>query len=279
MGQTTKISWAEGTWNPWHGCRKISPGCKHCYMFRDKARYGQDPNVVVRSKTTFSDPLTWKLPTLIFTCSWSDWFIEEADRWREEAYDVIRATRHHTYQILTKRDDRIAAHWPGAEDMPNAWLGVSIESAKYKYRIDTLREIPAAVRFLSIEPLLEDIGEIDLRGIGWVIVGGESGSEARPMHPDWARGVRDQCIAAGVPFHFKQRGEWSSTGPHNRSVEISPSAIVLQENQILLPAHPDGGARTLLTKIGKKSAGRELDGRTWDEMPASYKPQEIILSV
>lgn len=231
MGETTEISWTDATWNPWHGCHKISPGCKFCYMFREKKRYGQDPNVVVRSKTKFTEPKKWKDSRLIFTCSWSDWFIEEADAWREEAYAVIEATPQHTYQILTKRIDRAPGRWA---QLPNAWLGVSVEDVERKWRIDALREIPAALRFLSLEPLLEDLGELDLRGIGWVIAGGESGGMGvRPISPEWVRSIRDQCIAAGVPFHFKQWGERDAN----------------------------------LTRVGKKNAGALLDGREWREMP------------
>jgi protein gp37 len=181
MGDT-HIQWTNKTWNPWHGCHKISPGCKNCYMFSDKARYGQDPNVVVRSKTLFNAPLKWTDPALVFTCSWSDWFIEEADEWRHDARDIILRTPHLTYQILTKRPER-AARWIPAVPDPNVWLGVSVEDRKYGLpRIDVLRELPAAVRFLSIEPQLEDLGEINLSGIHWVIIGGESGPAARPFN-------------------------------------------------------------------------------------------------
>lgn len=242
MGKSTEISWTDATWNPWHGCHKVSPGCKFCYMFRDKKRYGQDPNTVVRSKTTFREPLKWRDPRVIFTCSWSDWFIEEADPWRDEAYDLIRATPHHTYQILTKRDDRIVGRFPDPP-LPNVWLGVSVESPKYSYRIDTLRKIPAAVRFLSLEPLIEDLGPLNLDGINWVIAGGESGPEARQMRPEWVRSIRNQCVAAGVPFHFKQWGEWAP---------VSGAAYHVG---------------TPLVHLGKKASGRTLDGREWNEMP------------
>ena len=204
MGDT-KIQWTNATWNPWHGCHKVSPGCKFCYMFSDKKRYGQNPNVVVRSKTLFDAPLKWAEGKLIFTCSWSDWFIEEADEWRDEAYGVIRQTDRHTYQILTKRIERAAGRFPDPP-LPNVWIGVSVESPTYKYRIDILRETPAALRFLSIEPLLEDIGDLNLAGIGWVIVGGESGHGARPLNIQWVRNIVRQCRDAGVPVFVKQLG-------------------------------------------------------------------------
>ena len=206
MSEATKIQWTNATWNPWHGCHKISPGCKNCYMFTEKKAYGQDPDVVVRSKTTFTAPLKWKEPRLVFTCSWSDWLIEEADEWRQEAYDIIWRTPH-TYQILTKRIERAIEHWPTIPP-PRAWLGVSVEDRKYGLpRIDILRELPAVVRFLSIEPQLEDIGEINLQGIHWVIIGGESGHGARPFNIEWARSIIAQCREAGVACFVKQLGK------------------------------------------------------------------------
>jgi protein gp37 len=206
MGLETGIEWTNATWNPWHGCHKISAGCKNCYMFTEKRRYGQDPNVVVKSKTTFGAPLRWKEPKLVFTCSWSDFFIEEADEWRQTAYEIMRRTPH-TYQVLTKRIER-ALSLALLEDplIPNMWLGVSVENRAAKIRIDWLREASVALRFLSIEPLLEDIGELDLRGIHWVIVGGESGRGARSFEIEWARSIISQCKAAGVPCFVKQLG-------------------------------------------------------------------------
>lgn len=208
MGSETGIAWCNKTWNPFQGCHKISPGCKNCYMFSEKTRYGQEPNVVVRSKpATFNAPLKWLDPAMVFTCSWSDWFIEEADPWREEAYEIIKRTRHLTYQILTKRPDRILDHWWYDPHLPNVWLGVSVEDRKHGLpRIDILREIPAALRFLSIEPQIEDLGEINLDGIGWAIIGGESGSKARPFDIGWARDIIAQCKSAGVPCFVKQLG-------------------------------------------------------------------------
>jgi len=220
MGKLTQIEWTDRSWNPWQGCHKVSPACKFCYMYREKARYGQNPTVVVRSKrATFDAPLKWLDPAMVFTCSWSDWFVEEADPWRGEAYEIIRRTPHLTYQILTKRPERIVSgrplervcwplpsrvgNWPDPP-LPNVWLGVSVESPVYLHRVDELRGIPAALRFLSLEPLLEDLGQLDLTGIGWVIVGGESGPGVRPMLPEWVRSIRDQCRAVGVPFFVKQ---------------------------------------------------------------------------
>ncbi len=206
MGEKTSIEWTEHTWNPWHGCQHVSPGCEHCYMFAAKRRYGQDPTAVVRSRTTFDEPLKWKKPRLVFTCSWSDFFIAEADPWRAEAWGIIRRTPHLTYQILTKRPARIASHLPPDWPLQNVWLGVSVEARVYRYRADVLRRIPAAVRFLSLEPLLEHLAELNLNGIHWVIAGGESGPGHRPVDADWLRAIRDRCQAAGVPFFFKQWG-------------------------------------------------------------------------
>lgn len=208
MGTTTAIGWTEATWNPWHGCTKVSPGCAHCYMYAFKDRMRQDPRVIVRSAGNFTAPLKWRDPRVIFTCSWSDWFIEEADPWRDAAWDVIRRTPKHTYQILTKRPERIAGRLPWtrpADAWPNVWLGVSIETQRYVPRLDPLILAPAAHRFVSAEPLL---GPLDLArylpALDWVIVGGESGPGYRTMDPVWAEAVVEQCSRAQVPLFVKQ---------------------------------------------------------------------------
>lgn len=231
MAAKSPIEWTESTWNPWHGCLKVSPGCKHCYMYRDKARYGQDPKSVVRSKTTFNEPLKWTQPQIIFTCSWSDFFIHDADEWRDEAWDIIRQTPQHTYQILTKRPERILKCLPNdwSEGYENVWLGVSIENQDYLWRKDALLQVPAYIRFISAEPLLGAIDFDSLDGIAWVITGGESGPKARPLSLDWVRSIRDQCKAARVSFFHKQNGGKS--------------------------------------RLEGSWGGRQLDGRTWDEIP------------
>jgi protein gp37 len=230
MGDMTGIEWAEATWNPWMGCHKVSPACAHCYMFREMRRYGRDPNVVVRAKdATFYAPLKWREPRRIFTCSWSDFFIEEADQWRRDAWAVIGATCRHTYQMLTKRPERIEETMPlvWLAGMPaHIWMGVSLENARFYWRIEDLLGIPAAVRFLSIEPLLGPMPELPLDGIHWVIVGGESGPGFRPLNLDWVRQIRDRCVDRGVAFFFKQHAG----------------------------LHP-------------KRLGRLLDGREWNELP------------
>ena len=158
----SRISWTGSTWNPWHGCKKVSAGCKFCYMYRDKERYGQNPTTVLRGKTTFNKQLEWEDPKLIFTCSWSDWFIKEADDWRPEAWDIMYQTPYHFYQVLTKRPQRIQSHLPSnwGEGYSNVWLGVSAEDQpNYDTRVQILMQSPARIRFLSLEPL---IGPIDL---------------------------------------------------------------------------------------------------------------------
>lgn len=226
MSEKTIIAWTDRTWNAWRGCRKVSPGCKNCYMFTAQEKYGRDPHEVVRT-TTWGDPLKWQKRAAaegrterVFTCSWSDWFIEEADAWRPEAWAVVRRCPNLTFQILTKRPERIADHLPPdwGDGYPNVWLGTSVEDQRRADgRIPHLLRAPAAVRFLSVEPLLEPVdlsawlplwvdgeyGEGD-RGIDWVIVGGESGEGHRPMDYAWARAIRDQCREQGVAFFFKQ---------------------------------------------------------------------------
>lgn len=212
MSDHTGIEWTEKTWNPWHGCTKVSDGCDHCYMFREKKQYGQDPELVVRSKTKFKDPLRWKEPALVFTCSWSDWFHIAADAWRDEAWAIVKATPHLTYQILTKRPGRIHRHLPAdwGEGYPNVWLGVSVECQAVLTRAFQLANVPAAVRFISAEPLLgpvylpQGFGE----SIHWVIGGGESGPDARRCDPSWLRILRDDCAREHVPFFLKQLGGW-----------------------------------------------------------------------
>ena len=232
MAEESLIEWTDATWNPWHGCIKVSPGCKNCYMYRGKERWGRNPRAVVRSRTTFADPLSWPEPRLVFACSWSDWFIEDADPWRDEAWNIIRATPRHTYQILTKRPERIAQSLPSdwGRGWPNVWLGVSIENQNYAFRKDTLCQMPSGIRFISAEPLLGPIDFGSLHGIHWIITGGESGPNARPMDPDWARSIRMQCESAGTAYFHKQ----------------------------------NGGTKLVSGTWG----GRILDGKTWDAIPA-----------
>lgn len=212
MSDTTLIAWTEHTWNPWRGCTKISPGCAHCYMFTAQRRWGNDPEVVVRTQK-WSQPARWEQEAIrkrkramVFTCSWSDWFHDAADGWRDEAWAVVKSCPHLDFQILTKRPERIAAHLPAdwGRGYPNVWLGVSIENPRFQWRADILRPIPASVRFISAEPLLAPLPTLDLTGIHWLIVGGESGPDYRPMQVEWARDLRAKAKAAGTAFFFKQ---------------------------------------------------------------------------
>ena len=222
MGKTTLIDWTNipgyigGTWNPWQGCTKVSAGCKNCYMFRDKRRYGKDPSTVARSApATFQLPAKTKERHAWFVCSWSDFLHSAADEWRDEAISVMETNPHHIYLILTKRPERaglIKWHWGRWPE--HVWFGVTAENQEmYNERLPYLLDIPAKVRFLSVEPMLGrvNLSEPTVRNyskdrIAWVICGGESGPSARPMNLDWARDLRDRCISAGVPFFFKQVG-------------------------------------------------------------------------
>ena len=208
----TNISWATTTWNPVHGCSKVSPGCDRCYAETLSLRRGWTKlpwtgenaaeNVKVKPHK-LREPYTWKEPSRIFVNSMSDMYHPQIpDDYIAEVFAVMNDCSQHVFQILTKRPRR-AAKWAG-EWTENIWQGTSIESPKYLYRIDQLRECQAKTRFLSLEPLLEDLGELKLDGIHWVIVGGESGKGYRPMDHAWARDIRDQCVDKGVAFFFKQ---------------------------------------------------------------------------
>ena len=211
----TKIEWTDATWNPVTGCHKISPGCKHCYAERMSKRlhaagmpkYRNGFAVVTTHPDALDIPLRWRKPRAIFVNSMSDLFHDAVpDDFIRQVFAVMTQAHWHRYQVLTKRPERLLALnetllWP-----PQVWLGVSVESDRYVGRIDLLRQTDAAVKFLSLEPLLGPLPSLNLDGIDWVIVGGESGPGARPMAREWAADIRDQCLAAGVPFHFKQWG-------------------------------------------------------------------------
>ena len=214
MSACSSIEWTESTWNPLTGCTKISPGCKHCYaerMARRLQAMGQ-PNYVNGFRLTVHEhmleqPLGWKKPQMVFVNSMSDLFHKDVpEEFVQRVFDVMRRASWHTFQVLTKRSERLLAlnyqiDWP-----PNVWMGVSVENQGYTFRIEHLRQTGARVKFLSLEPLLGPLRTLDLQGIGWVIVGGESGPGARPMAESWVVDIRDQCVAAGVPFFFKQWG-------------------------------------------------------------------------
>lgn len=217
MGDKTRISWTERTLNFWMGCTRVSPGCENCYMFDELRRYGRDPSVVGRTKpATWNQAYDWDRQAAeagargrVFVCSWSDFFHAAADPWRGEAWRVLRACPNLDFQVLTKRPARIAAHLPEdwGDGYPNVWLGVSVESNEFVGRVDALRQVPARLRFISAEPLLGPLPDLDLTGIDWLIVGGESGPRYRHMDHGWARELRDRAAAAGVAYFFKQSAD------------------------------------------------------------------------
>lgn len=214
MAQNSKIEWTESTWNPVTGCTKISAGCKNCYAERMARRLkaAGSPNYANGFRVTLHEhareiPLRWKKPRAIFVNSMSDLFHKDVPfDFISRIFDVMRRASHHRFQILTKRSERLLQlnsklTWP-----ENVWMGVTVENAECAFRIDHLRQIGVAIKFISFEPLLGPIPDVNLERIDWAIVGGESGPRARPMAPDWAVGLRDQCVAADVPFFFKQWG-------------------------------------------------------------------------
>jgi protein gp37 len=242
MSTFSRIEWTEQTWNPTVGCTKISPGCKNCYAetmaYRLRAMGAQGYENGFRltlMPDRLAEPLDRKKPTVFFVNSMSDLFHEKVPfEYIARVFDVMKKAQHHTFQVLTKRAERMAAFCEGRQISPNVWLGVSVENKKYGVpRIDALRRVDVTTRFLSIEPLLEDVGRLNLRDIHWVIVGGESGRKARRMQPRWADNLRSQCEKAGVAFFFKQWGAWGA----------------------------DGQRRS------KKANGRSLAGKLWNEMP------------
>ncbi|MFI7644152.1 DUF5131 family protein [Nonomuraea sp. NPDC049400] len=278
----TSIEWTDTTWNPTTGCDKISAGCDNCYaltlarrlkaMGQAKYQTDGDPRTsgpgfgLAVHEDTLTTPFTWRKPRKVFVNSMSDLFHAKVPLdFVRRVFEVIEATPQHTYQVLTKRASRLPRvadklPWP-----PNLWMGVSVEDASQLHRIDDLRKVPAEVGFLSCEPLIGPLGDLDLAGIHWMIVGGESGPRARPMHPDWARSLRDQCARAGVPFFFKQWGSWAPSGWHGIGRPLPGSVFVGDPID-------EFGHRVEMARVAKKSEMRELDGRTWDEFP-----QEVAL--
>lgn len=214
MAGKSSIEWTEATWNPLTGCTKISPGCKHCYAERLAKRLQAmgNPNYADGFKLALHEhaleiPLRWKRPTTIFVNSMSDLFQNGVPlEFVQRIFSVMRRAHWHRFQVLTKRAERLAAMAPSLDWAPNIWMGVSVENRDYVDRIEDLRATGARVKFLSLEPLLGPLPDLDLRGIHWVIVGGESGPKARPMREEWVLEIRRQCSAAGVAFFFKQWG-------------------------------------------------------------------------
>jgi protein gp37 len=257
----TQIEWTDSTWNPVAGCSIITAGCTHCYAMEMAKRLeamGIDKyagltrktgkrtvwnGVVRQDREALAIPYGWKKPRKIFVNSMSDLFHEGvSDAFVLRVWKVMRETPRHNYQILTKRPERMAALVASqiGDVLPNVWLGTSIEDADVVSRIDHLRRAPAAIRFISFEPLIGSVGTVDLRDIHWAIVGGESGKSARPIREEWIDEIHRQCLTAGTAFFFKQWGTW---GKDNK-------------------------------KRSKKANGREYRGQTWDEMPAT--PQDTL---
>lgn len=238
--QRSSIEWTEATWNPVTGCKEVSPGCAHCYAktFAERFRgvpghpYEKGFDLQLRPER-LSQPLRWKKPRTIFVNSMSDLFHEDVPyEYIKQVFEVMESAEQHRFQVLTKRSERLAELAPSLPWPENVWMGVSVENQRFASRVDDLRETDAAVRFLSCEPLLGFL-DLNLDGIHWVIVGGESGPGARRMKPEWACAVRDQCVEAKVPFFFKQWG-----------------------------AHDEEGKR-----VGKKRSGRVIGGSTFSELP------------
>jgi len=210
----TSIEWTEKTWNPTTGCTKISPGCKNCYAERITKRFPNNfPNGFdfTLHPDRLNEPRRWRKPSLIFVNSMSDLFHEEMPLdFLKQIFEVMRETPRHIYQVLTKRHENLAELAPELSPWPdNVWIGVSVENADYKHRIGYLRQVPAAVRFISFEPLLGPVGQVDLTGIHWIIVGGESGPGRRPIREEWVLDLRDQALAQNVAFFFKQWGGYT----------------------------------------------------------------------
>lgn len=326
MSDRTSIEWTEATWNPLRGCSRVSEGCRHCYAegiaarfsgpgrpYEGLARLVTRPDgksearwtgkVVLAPASVLQQPLRWGRPRLIFVNSMSDLFHEAVpDDWIDQAFAVMVAATCHTFQILTKRPERMRSYisspetvdrvlmrareldpalwyldWP----MRNVWLGTSIEDQPTAdTRLPYLRRTPAAVRFVSAEPLL---GQVDLfaalgipvheAGIHQIIVGGESGRDARAMHPAWARLLRDQCNAAGIAFFFKQWGEWAGADAFGdaaaRPLNFADAGHLAERLGVPFEHHSDGST---LIRVGKRKAGRLLDGVLHDAMPALFNP-------
>ncbi len=240
MSEKSGIEWTDATWNPVTGCSKISPGCKHCYAERLAMRLHAMGSPRYRNQfdlTLHEDqlelPLRWRRPRRIFVNSMSDLYHERVpEEFIRRAFDVMERAPQHIFQILTKRSGRLAAIAPRLAWPPNVWQGVSVENARYTSRIADLRQVPAAVRFLSVEPLLGAIPDLPLEDIHWVIVGGESGPGHRPLDLAWVREIRDQCRRAAVPFFFKQLGGyWSGNDledlPEDLRIRESPRALAV----------------------------------------------------
>lgn len=279
MSDRTGIEWTEATWNPTTGCDRVSPGCDNCYalvlarrlkaMGNSKYQRDGDPRSsgpgfgLTVHEESLELPHRWRKPRQIFVNSMSDLFHPSVPtEFIQRVFAVMADTPRHTYQVLTKRSHRLMTladqlPWPS-----NVWMGVSVESERYSFRVRHLRSIQASVRFVSAEPLLGSLASVDLAGIDWLIVGGESGRSARPMDPEWVFELRDKCLQDNIPFFFKQWGEWMPADLGGMAASVDTGARHSEDPA----AVPTPGAPML--KVGKGAAGRRLDGATWDQMPS-----------
>lgn len=289
MGDKSKIEWTDASWNPVTGCTKISPGCDHCYAETIANRFAGTPSypdgfAVTLRPDRLDLPLRWKRPRRVFVNSMSDLFHPGVpDEYIARVFAVMAQAPQHTFQVLTKRHARMRSllssirfkeqvqaipdQWPSSWPLQNVWLGLSVENQQWAdIRIPALMKTPAAVRFLSCEPLLGPVSLSDwLCCVDWVIVGGESGAHARPMQLDWAMSLRDQCVGAGIPFLFKQWGEWAPTT--RIGVEVLDDPREAYGEAVNDGKFSNVTWRRLYRRVGKRAAGRELDGRTWNEYP------------
>lgn len=303
MGETTAIEWTDATWNPWMGCTKVSPACQNCYAERDMKRYGRDFSKITRtSNKTFESPLHWKDPKKVFVCSWSDFFHSDVPKgWRLEAMGIINRCPQHTFILLTKRPENIIPflrdneQW-GGKVPGNVWIGTTVENQEIAdKRIPELLRVSAKVHFVSMEPLCGPVdiskylkpefyvgkteeekadlkarncaGMHRLQHIDWVIVGGESGPNARPMNISWVRSLRDQCDKAGVPYFFKQWGEW-------KGVTRDADMRVKMKDDPRCHLWPDEGWESPVSlKVGRKLSGSELDGKHFKQFPGGANEQ------
>jgi protein gp37 len=292
MSDKTSIEWTQATWTPLRGqnarhtCARISPGCDNCYAATMTRRglmgtaaidygVGETPNDPARlDEKALMQPHRWKQPRTIFVCSMTDLagaWVEFA--WFHAVLTVMAETPRHTYQVLTKRPSRLRdflkrfqmdAPGFGPYPLPNVWIGTSIESDAYVWRANVLREIPAAVRWISAEPLLGGLPSLDLAGIDWLVAGGESGPGSRPMSPSWVRDLRDRCSESGTAFFLKQWGAWA---PYQYVGSGVQGRHPLPESKKGNYVQTDDGH--WLVRLNKKVTGRLLDGREWNEYPAS----------
>lgn len=308
MAANSKIEWTHHTFNPWIGCSKVSPGCAYCYAETlmdtrwGKVKWGPNGNRVRTADAYWRQPMKWNRLAeqagerhRVFCASLADVFEDRPELvpWRRDLFHLITCTPHLDWLVLTKRPENalrmmVEAGLYTVENpnlpcpQPNLWVGTSVEDKARRTRIDHLRKVQAVVRFLSMEPLLEDLGCVNLDGIHWGIVGGESGHGARPVHPEWVRSLRDQFGVAGLAFFFKQRGEWSwCEDEHGLEIPpdwaTKPQTYRFMQTDGTLGTGYDGGRGQFIVRVGKKAAGRMLDGREWSEFPASAVPACQVL--